>query len=559
MKMKKILLLFIIFISINVYANNKIYDISVDVYVDKNAIATITEIWKVKGEDGTEWYKPLRNLGESKLTNFNVSMDGIPLTEKKWNTKESLNDKKGYYGINYTDTDTELCFGKYDFNEHTFTLKYNLDNYIFNTDDAQVLYWTYFSKFQNIDFQKMSITIRSYYSFPNNLDVWGYGYKGYAYVKDGVISLSNEENTTMNNNYVVALVKFPPETFSTDYRSINFNTFEEVLNNANQDTFQYDYDDINYSYNYSPSDSTKYIPILFFGFLSTISIVTIYSFNTHGYGYKDNKKISKKEILPFRDIPCNKDFYYANTLIYLNNFQYQSTNILSAIILNWLRKGRISIDNQNKIQTIIFNKNKLQFDNPNEEKLYNLMYSASDKGNLDTKKFKKWARNHYSSFLKTLEKFNTIEINKLQNSNHIYHRKDKKECKKKMVMDDYIYEDSKKLYGLKIFLDEFSSMNTKASIEVHLWDEYLIFASLFGIADKVAKQLQNLYPDIYSQHDFDYSYIYFINNISKSSVNAASSARSAARSYSSGGGGFSSGGGGGGSFGGGGFSGGGSR
>ena len=44
----------------------------------------------------------------------------------------------------------------------------------------------------------------------------------------------------------------------------------------------------------------------------------------------------------------------------------------------------------------------------------------------------------------------------------------------------------------------------------------------------------------------------FVNNISTSSVHAATSARSAAESYSSGGGGFSSGGGGGGSFGGGG-------
>ena len=129
------------------------------------------------------------------------------------------------------------------------------------------------------------------------------------------------------------------------------------------------------------------------------------------------------------------------------------------------------------------------------------------------------------------------------------------ECKKKNVMDDKIYNDSVELYGLKKFLSEFSNMKTKEVMEVKLWDEYLMFAYLFGIADKVAKQFKNMYPEVIEQmqsQNFDYDALIFVNNISMRSVSAATSARSAAESYSSGGGGFSSGGGGGGSFGGGG-------
>ena len=119
-------------------------------------------------------------------------------------------------------------------------------------------------------------------------------------------------------------------------------------------------------------------------------------------------------------------------------------------------------------------------------------------------------------------------------------------------MDDTLYEESKKIYGLEKFLTEFSSINTKEVIEVKLWDEYLMFAYLFGIADKVAKQLKNMYPEVMVNQEVNYDTLIFINNISVRSVSAASTARSAAQSYSSGGGGFSSGGGGGGSFGGGG-------
>ena len=126
-------------------------------------------------------------------------------------------------------------------------------------------------------------------------------------------------------------------------------------------------------------------------------------------------------------------------------------------------------------------------------------------------------------------------------------------------MDDTIYEESKRLLGLKKFLQDFTSIDTKETLEVHIWDEYLMFAYLFGIADKVAKQIKNLYPDLMEQSNIDFDTIIIINNISTSTVSAASAARSAAEHYSSGGGGFSSGGGGGGSFGGGGFSGGGSR
>ena len=122
-------------------------------------------------------------------------------------------------------------------------------------------------------------------------------------------------------------------------------------------------------------------------------------------------------------------------------------------------------------------------------------------------------------------------------------------------MDDIIYEDSTKLYGLKKYLQEFSDMKNKEAFEVKLWDEYLMFAYIFGMADKVAKQFKNLYPEIIQEmqeSNFNYDTFIFVNNLSTRSVSAASSARSAAQSYSSGGGGFSSGGGGGGSFGGGG-------
>ena len=143
--MKKKIKQFIISLSLilvlgitNVYAN-EIKNIDVNMYLNKDGSADVEEVWQVKGSNGTEWYHPFRNLGKTKITNYTVLMDGNQLQYKNWNINESLSAKAGYYGINYTDTDTELCFGKYDYNFHTFTLKYHVENLIFNTDDAQDL------------------------------------------------------------------------------------------------------------------------------------------------------------------------------------------------------------------------------------------------------------------------------------------------------------------------------------------------------------------------------------------------------------------------------------
>ena len=190
-----------------------------------------------------------------------------------------------------------------------------------------------------------------------------------------------------------------------------------------------------------------------------------------------------------------------------------------------------------------------------EKKLFDIMKEASIDGLLETKELEKWSRKNYTEFFELFDDLVESEITKLESNNHIYIRTDKNECKKKNVMDDTIYDDSVKLYGLKKYLIEFSNMKDKQVFDVHLWDEYLMFAYLFGIADKVAKQLKDMYPEVVQEmqnSNIDYNTLYYINHISVRSTSSASSARSAAQSYSSGGGGFSSGGGGGGSFGGGG-------
>ena len=65
---------------------------------------------------------------------------------------------------------------------------------MFKTNDAQVVYWSIINQMEMMP-KNFSATITGPNAFSDTLDVWGYGYKGYAYVSNGKISMSNEENT----------------------------------------------------------------------------------------------------------------------------------------------------------------------------------------------------------------------------------------------------------------------------------------------------------------------------------------------------------------------------
>ena len=539
--MKKIIVFITTFLLLTttVYAKSDVYSINMDIYINKNGDIDIEEKWDVKAEDGTEWYKQIKNIDDIEIKNYSVYMDGDLLTEKKWNTSESLEEKRGFFGINNIDYGVELCFGKYDYNRHNFTIKYTMTNAVFNTDDAQVLIGRIINNMPNHNFKDFKVTISSFYYFPQDLDVWGTGYKGLAYVDNGKIYLSNEENPDMGeDSYVSVLIKFPTNTFNTTKRIENYKVFDDVKKAFQEGTFD----------NRKPSIWSTIIPIAAFG-LITIGIT--YAASKNGYGYINNKKIKEKETPAFRDIPCKKDLFYANTLMKLNGFGYQATSIIGALILKWVKEEKITFIKTTEVKTfkdketysIDFNK-EVTFTNSSEQKIYNIMKEASTDGILESNEFKKWVRTHSSTFQTLFKNIEDAGVNTLKDKGHIFKRKNKEQCSKYNVMDDMVYEDSKQLLGLKIFLKEFSEIDKKETIEVHLWDEYLMFAYIFGIADKVLSQLKKLYPEIIEQDNNYYHTMYMANSFASEAVRAANA-------YSSGGGGYSSGGGGGGGFGGG--------
>lgn len=126
-------------------------------------------------------------------------------------------------------------------------------------------------------------------------------------------------------------------------------------------------------------------------------------------------------------------------------------------------------------------------------------------------------------------------------------------------------EDYARWNGLKNFLSDFGKFDDKEIPEVKIWEKYLVYATVFGIADKVQEQMKVKLQDFNYDTNTDFTFLYFNNwyfyhSLNNSLNNSISNARNTitsheiASSSNSSSGGF----GGGSSFGGGGFGGGGS-
>ena len=210
---------------------------------------------------------------------------------------------------------------------------------------------------------------------------------------------------------------------------------------------------------------------------------TIYTFNNH-YGYVNHPKINIDDISSHQELPKN-NIYYNAALIWLNEFDYNANNLFGAIILQWAKDKRIAINEKNEIYL-----DKLQsFSNKYEEKLFEKLQEASHDNVLEEAELKKWVKNNFYAFYDTLMFLKNDEIRKLNEADRI------KRINGTYVMDEGIYNDSVKLLGLKKYLINFSDMNLKEIKELSLWEDYLIYANLFGIADKVNEQLEKHYPN----------------------------------------------------------------
>ena len=528
----------ILILMCSVVQANEMRSIDMNVFIDENGNANVTETWQYYSDSGTECYHSYKNLGNSKIKNLIVSDDVMTYEILDgWDVNGSFDDKKYKCGINNTSDGIEICWGISEYGNKEYVVNYVITNFVSELNDSQMAYWELIP--QGTAPQEASITIWSELDYEDTLPVWGYGnYGGFCYVADGKIEMKSD-GALDDDEYMTILVKFSNGMF---------NCVEKI-----DKDFEYYYDlSVENAEKYQEDDVTGTLAVIIF------FMITVFTFilSIAVISMQENVKVEKSDIKSmksaplYRDIPCNGNVERAFYISALYKLTKKDADLFGALLLKWLKMDLISIqpDLRGKKKAIVLKNtgDSNDFDSQKEKEIYNMMKVASKDDVLSQGEFEKWCNKNYNKIFKWLENVKKEEIDELVKEGKITKLK-----KNKYQAESTLTKDAMELAGLKNFLKEYTLIKERTPIEVKMFEEYLIYAQIFGIAKEVQKAFKDLYPDIVAESCYStYDNINFIYMYSNSVMESA--ARAQANAYNSGGGGFSSGGGGGGSFGGGG-------
>ncbi len=573
MRFKNIILTLILsFIFILPVKANSIKSIDMDIYLDSDGTAHIKEVWKASLTQGTEGYKPYSDLGISKVTNFSVTDDlgNTYETLDKWNTSASFNTKAYKCGINKTYDGLELCFGISKYGNRTYTLTYDITDFVTQYTDVQGIYFTFIDMEQHIDKAKVTIYSDTPFSIEENVKIWGYGHVGTTTIEDGKIVIETTEPMN-SSNYISGLIRFETNMFNTNKKADI--SFDDIYGNAMEgleppdDVDPYD-EEVEHNWAYYllliPAMIVISLMYLFLnpaGWIIIFIILYVVKGKTWLFGdtdtgslkFDDGKKLGLAPA--FRDIPCNKDLFYGYFLCYhydISTIKHLKEGIIGAVLLKWIDENQIEVvEGKKKLFNIKDNNYAVDFNHMSaptdelEKGIYDMFISAAG-GNriLEPKEFEKWCTKNYYKLNVWYNKILSKEKEILEAKGLIVSKSSEVAAmfgRTKTVTTKHVTSKVKdeaiKVAGLKNFLEDYSSMKEKKFIEVHIWNEYLMFAEMFGIADKVKEQFSKLYPEIKTNPTYNFDSLTTIASMASSAYKGytVGTNRASARSYSGGG------------------------
>lgn len=179
------------------------------------------------------------------------------------------------------------------------------------------------------------------------------------------------------------------------------------------------------------------------------------------------------------------------------DFNESRNGLIGAILLKLLKENRIKIiPNEENNHNYGIDISMLEYtDNVAENEFIDMLKkSAGENLIIENDEFKDWCNSNYLIVDRFYTKVIRYETRNLIKDGYI--KQIRKGRKIKNVVDSKLKQEAINLYGLKKFLASYSLIDEREIKEVHIWDEYLIYAQLFGMADKVSDQLSKIYPNM---------------------------------------------------------------
>ena len=500
--------------------NPAIHDIDINVCLYPDGSAVIREMWDVTVDGITEWYLNRENLDGMEISNFAVWADGEELfNEGEWDVDRSRQQKAGKCGIVHKRNGVELCWGVGEYGRHKYEARYTMSNVVRAMDDYDCLHMQFISPglSQNPQHARVTIEARDGSISSENSRIWGFGFTGHSAMEGGKGILETEEELSYYSS-VIALMRFDKGMFSPTLN--DGGSFEDVLTMAMEGA---DFG----AESQGPSKWEYFLELLFSFFFVILMPMILFTRVVRAGNSKKISRFEKKRLLGMwpkdapwsRDIPYDGDLdcsYY--TLENLGEVQ-KDNSLASAEILRMIYKGflNVSKDEKDRVEISFNDEKDRTVLSQSTRMLYDMMKAAAGSDRiLQHNEFKKWSESHKSSVRNWASATKTQAVSTLKS----------KDYKKNNRWTDSGKQKVRETYGFKKFLSDFTNMKDKASIEVNLWQEYMVYGALFGIADKVAKELQEINPQVFDQtFVYDYGTTRTIINMTDTLSRAITNAR----------------------------------
>lgn len=542
------IILAMLFLNVSYAQSESIESIDVYATIMKNGDIMVSQKWKTYTNTGTEYYIPFSNLNGMEITNFHVSdLNGeYQNIGTNWDIDASFEEKARKCGINTNTTknDFELCFGKSVRGENIYTVNFTYKNAVRSFSDYDGFNIMFINRDMEPAPKNISVNLQLEDGIPlskENAGIWAFGYNGEIQFNEGKVVAKNIDSFTSNSS-VIIMMKFNKGLLNPVGITSNesFDTMKErALKNS--------------KYNNYKKESNFEIFSRFFPFIIMWMLML-------GGAKRMNKTLVKGKGVTRKKYPYWREkIYDANILLlHLTQTGESFKNLVSAQMLKWIKQGVIEITKQEievkkilstttKTEDVIHILKTPEFKSEFEEDFFEYLLIAKGDKNYTRKEDLKRIIRDDSEVFSTLITNAKIEARKIAYENG-YIDKNIRNFK----LTEKGIEEAERYYGYTHFLDDFTLMNEKESIEVHIWDEILIIATAIGKGEKVLKEFKEIAPDYEFANGIDtYNTWIILNSYSNTAYNAYTYTQSSYNGYGgfssfSGGGGFSGGGSGGG-------------
>ena len=500
--MKRLLsLLFFLAGALTAYAYNpEIRDIDIRVSLTEDGTARITERWDVVVASGTEWYLVRSNLGDIDIENLCVTDEtGRPFQDTgAWNVDLSLQQKAGKCGLHRISGGYEICWGVGSYGPHVFTVSYDMTNAVKSLNDFDMLHMQFVSSDLSANPGHVRLVLDAPVALDKeNSNIWGFGYDGtVAWYGDGSV-VAESDVAFDSGSSLILLLRFDKGIFNS--RSVRDEDFETVLDRAREGAhFEEEDEEVD---SFAEAIATL-LTGLFAWFAFVRPFFRIFSNNSS----RSDKRKCRKNLfgvkrLPSdpgwtRDLPFDgnilETFYVAS---HITGEDDRKFSVVSAFILRMMQHGVLGLreDAAGKKEFTFAPDPDLSYMYNCERKLYELIKEASGADEvLQEKEFSQWASSHRGKVRAFVDEMRDGVLEQFRGSG---------------FLDGYAVYNSLRLNArgqasamnalrFRQFLKDFTVINERYPGEVALWGEYLIMASIFGMAEQVAGEMKKIAPQI---------------------------------------------------------------